>query len=314
MDSGTPGPAACFATVEGDMGAVAQGMQPSFIFELTNSGSSALSIFAVRSSCGCTAVSFPKIIEPGAAGAIELRLNTSGMSGRVRKSVTVESNDERLPNRELWVVASVVPPVLTRPRIVTIDVNCGDAASAVLSLSAGTVKRFKVVAAHVSPGALHVDYSDALLASHEATIRVPQEWSAGKAGTQLLKLRLVIVDEEEVEYAVEVPVHIKTHAIVEIEPANLILEPNNGMGLIEVRPRDHTVCIEDVEVNRGAASVLEAQVSGPPALNGDWVIQVSARDLPEGALPHRSSLIVRVKTSRATYSQEVLVLVARRRP
>jgi len=95
-----------------NFGKVKQGDALSHEFIFTNEGDATLIIQKVSTSCGCTAalVSAEKI-QPGKEGRIEIKFDTRGYGGEVRKLVYVDSNDPGEPHRQLEVAADIeIPP------------------------------------------------------------------------------------------------------------------------------------------------------------------------------------------------------------
>ena len=74
---------------------------------LVNTTDSALSIIEVRSSCGCTAVHYPKQpIEPGDTASLTLVFNPRGRPGRFSKGVAVRLSSQ--PSRTSLIVEGTV--------------------------------------------------------------------------------------------------------------------------------------------------------------------------------------------------------------
>jgi len=99
-----------------DFGKVKQGEVLSHEFVFANEGDATLVIQKVSTSCGCTAalVSAEKI-QPGKEGRIEIKFDTRGYGGQVRKLIYVDSNDPGETHRQLEVAADIeIPP---SPRI-----------------------------------------------------------------------------------------------------------------------------------------------------------------------------------------------------
>lgn len=81
-----------FKTDTIDYGQIAKGSDGVRVFEFTNTGSEALVISDVKSSCGCTVPEKPKgPIAPGETGQIKVKYDTKRV-GPIRKTVTVYSN------------------------------------------------------------------------------------------------------------------------------------------------------------------------------------------------------------------------------
>jgi len=73
---------------------VQAGSVVSHTFVLANDGDQTLLISKVQSSCECIATTLADSdVAPGARTGIEARVNTTGLSGQVEKTIEVQSND-----------------------------------------------------------------------------------------------------------------------------------------------------------------------------------------------------------------------------
>lgn len=99
-----------------DFGKVKQGEVLSHEFVFANEGDATLVIQKVSTSCGCTAaLASADKIQPGKEGRIEIKFDTRGYGGQVRKLVYVDSNDPSEGHRQLEIAADIeIPP---SPRI-----------------------------------------------------------------------------------------------------------------------------------------------------------------------------------------------------
>jgi hypothetical protein len=85
-------------------------------FKVFNKGDSSLKITNVKTSCGCTAVSFDKTVSPGGEGKITLKIKIKGISGQINKTATVYSNDPNSQGEVLTVKASIRESIMLSPR------------------------------------------------------------------------------------------------------------------------------------------------------------------------------------------------------
>lgn len=95
-----------------DFGKVKQGEVVAHEFVFGNEGDATLIIRKVSTSCGCAAalVSAEKIA-PGKEGRIEVKFDTRGYGGPVKKLIYVDSNDPDGAHRQLEIAADIeVPP------------------------------------------------------------------------------------------------------------------------------------------------------------------------------------------------------------
>jgi len=116
-----PGPLAGqeikFANSVHDVGRLKAGKIVEYDFGFTNTGDSLLVVSNVQTSCGCTtAGSWTKKIEPGKAGLIPIRLNSSRIGGPINVSIRVTSNDRLQPSVVLKLQGNVFENIEARPR------------------------------------------------------------------------------------------------------------------------------------------------------------------------------------------------------
>jgi len=99
--------------IDNSVSNVAQALQSDvvdFPFRVGNVGDEALTV-QVKPSCGCTVAEYDKTIEPGKEGVIRAKLDTKGMKGLVRKSLTVLTNDPEHKSTTLWISVNVETPI-----------------------------------------------------------------------------------------------------------------------------------------------------------------------------------------------------------
>jgi len=91
-----------------DFGEVIAGIAVTHTFVLTNAGDAPLVITKVRTSCGCTTTALSKTtLEPGESVELTATFDTTHYSGKVGKSITVESNDPDTPKLVLLITGTV---------------------------------------------------------------------------------------------------------------------------------------------------------------------------------------------------------------
>lgn len=100
-----------------NFGKVYKGQKVEHIFKFENQGKSDLEISKVKSSCGCTAAILTnKIIPPGKTGEIKTTFSTGSYKGKVKKSITVKSNDPGSPNYTLTISGEIAEIISSKPK------------------------------------------------------------------------------------------------------------------------------------------------------------------------------------------------------
>ena len=86
-----------FDKTEYDFGEVNEGDVVEGVFNITNKGKVDLIIMSAKASCGCTVPEWPKeAIVPGGTGEIKFSFNSRGRTGKQSKSITLQTNTEKV--------------------------------------------------------------------------------------------------------------------------------------------------------------------------------------------------------------------------
>ncbi|MDR4498926.1 MAG: DUF1573 domain-containing protein [Candidatus Scalindua sp.] len=100
-----------------DFGKIFKGEKVEHIYKFENQGKDVLKIEKVNTSCGCTAAILSnKIIQPGESGEIKATFNSGSYSGKVRKNITVISNDLNSPEYRLTFSGEIIEEVCVTPK------------------------------------------------------------------------------------------------------------------------------------------------------------------------------------------------------
>ena len=104
------GPEIRFDTKVHDFGEVRSDSKHSHAWSFRNVGDGPLLITGTRPQCGCTAtLQDDRVIPPGGTGTLEITFDPAGLSGSIRKSLAVMTNE--FPERRtlLEIMATVIP-------------------------------------------------------------------------------------------------------------------------------------------------------------------------------------------------------------
>jgi len=108
-ESTTGAPTIYFPETQHDFGKVNEGDKVNYTFNFANKGSSVLTIKDIKTSCGCTAALISQdSLAPGKDGTIKVELDTKNRSGKMSRTVTVNSNDPKDPAKVLTIYADIV--------------------------------------------------------------------------------------------------------------------------------------------------------------------------------------------------------------
>jgi hypothetical protein len=108
-----PAPKISFDSLQFEGGNSPAGTTITHDFQVTNEGDDALLIYEAVPGCGCTVVSFDKMIPPGKTGKITVNLDLyrEWAGQEYYKSVTVISNDPLQPRLRLIMRGTIGAPV-----------------------------------------------------------------------------------------------------------------------------------------------------------------------------------------------------------
>ena len=107
-----------------NFGTIPQGKKVDHVFAIRNAGDAPLNIQRVRPSCGCTAANASSpVIQPGKSGEIKVTFDSANFSGKVGKTVFLDTNDPQNPAFPLTLTGSITEEILFAPR----QLNLGQA-------------------------------------------------------------------------------------------------------------------------------------------------------------------------------------------
>lgn len=110
-------PQISFEHPEFDFGKIFKGEKVEHIYAFENQGKGVLKISKVKTSCGCTAaVLSNKTIQPGEKGEIKATFNSGSYGGKIRKNLTVFSNDAETPQFKLVISGEIIEEVAINPK------------------------------------------------------------------------------------------------------------------------------------------------------------------------------------------------------
>lgn len=98
-------------------GTIPQGKKVNHVFAIRNSGDTPLTIQRVRPSCGCTAANASSpVIQPGKSGEIKITFDSSNFSGKVSKTIFLDTNDPKSPAVTLTLTGAITEEIQIAPR------------------------------------------------------------------------------------------------------------------------------------------------------------------------------------------------------
>lgn len=108
-DASAGNPVIYLTETQHDFGKVNEGDKVNYTFKFVNKGSSNLVIKDVKTSCGCTAALLSQDnIAPGQEGTLKVELDTKNRSGKMSRTVTINSNDPNDPAKILTIYADII--------------------------------------------------------------------------------------------------------------------------------------------------------------------------------------------------------------
>ncbi|WP_243372616.1 DUF1573 domain-containing protein [Geotalea sp. SG265] len=119
-----------------NFGTIVQGEKLHHTFSIKNTGDSPLSILRVVPSCGCTAANASSpVIQPGRSGEIKIVFDSTNFSGKVTKSIALETNDPKTPSYTLTLNGNIIEEIQITPRQVSLgQIKVGSSARSMVTL------------------------------------------------------------------------------------------------------------------------------------------------------------------------------------
>ena len=91
------GPLLKFEDTKQNFGFVRETEMVQLIYKYENKGTQPVIISETKVACGCTVVTYPKIIKPGEKGVFKVNFDTTGKIDRQDRTVTIISNSTNSP-------------------------------------------------------------------------------------------------------------------------------------------------------------------------------------------------------------------------
>lgn len=92
-----------------DFGVVKEGELLVHVFKFKNTGNADLDVMDVKTSCGCTAaILSANLLKPGEEGSLKIEFDTANRFGRVSRTITISSNDQKNSPKVLTIYAEIV--------------------------------------------------------------------------------------------------------------------------------------------------------------------------------------------------------------
>src|SRR5262249_61758154 len=137
-----------------DFGTVEQGASVQHQFPLKNQGRSWVRLEAPTYSCGGTVSDVEgQLLRPGQVGWVGVWLDTTGLSGKTTKTVTLRTTDPRTPTIQLALIGTVLTDLRVTPSTVYLGrIWRGDPARHEIVVSAGRPGKSEYTVSSVETG------------------------------------------------------------------------------------------------------------------------------------------------------------------
>jgi hypothetical protein len=139
-------PTIFFENPDFNFGQIYKGQKVEHIYKFENRGKDILEIKKVKSSCGCTAVILTNdTIPPGETGEIKAIFSSGSLSGNIKKSITVASNDPDTPKYRLTISGEIIKDLIIKPENIDFGlVPIGEETSETITIKSQTAPDFKI--------------------------------------------------------------------------------------------------------------------------------------------------------------------------
>jgi hypothetical protein len=269
---GQAAPRAVAAEPVKDLGTVPKGEKIVHVFQVRNSGASALQIHAAKPSCGCVVAGFDTAVAPGATGRVTVELDTGAFAGPISKSVILETNDPAAASLQLTLNAIVKPYVDAYPAgYVRYNLLQGESAIETVTLYSEDPEPFRILKVESPQPWIKV-----ALRTLEAADRVPNIGRAGQAqhrleislsgdkvGPLAEKIRVTTSSKHQPEYLVSVSGVVRP--TFRVEPTAV----NFGEVARNESAATRTIILRSNNLKTPESFVVTSVVSGVPGLGAE---------------------------------------------
>ncbi|MCX6146180.1 MAG: DUF1573 domain-containing protein [Candidatus Kapabacteria bacterium] len=167
---------------------------------IKNTGNQLLDITKVKPGCGCTTAPLDKDkLQPGEVATIKVELRVTGHPGPVAKSITVSSNDLSNPERNIFLEADLVKPILNDPQYLTFqaDMKVGIEAESKVKITNASPKSVTLSDFVVKPETGICNMTGKKVLAPNESIEVSVKYTPTKAGYISLSLELKTDDADQ---------------------------------------------------------------------------------------------------------------------
>lgn len=145
--------------------------QAKAVFPMRNPGKTPVSIQSVETSCHCaSAKAIPQSLAPGEAGVVEVVLDLTGMSGRLRRTIRVNADDGAEPAM-LGIQLNVTPVVGISPKLVWWNRDAAPAAQGV-TLTLPFPEKTRILSVDTDSSAFEVELIAAAAGAPSREVRI----------------------------------------------------------------------------------------------------------------------------------------------
>ncbi len=268
----------------------ADGPETTHVFTLRNDGDQPLELGEIISGCGCAVSRLRhRLILPGGATTLEIRLNLRGRSGRLEKDITVRSNDPRTPMLRLGILGEVESAFSLAPTAAMFGtVAPGAAATQTVALTFHGAADARVTAVTADAPWLAVSATDAQTGrTWHVTVRTVPPYPAD-ASWLATRVHVETTDPRARSIVLAATATVLREAMV--APAELVLIEG------ETGPVTRYVLIRPGSAGRLRVASVEAP---DPAIRSevrtldDGSLQVSLRGIPAGPALDGKPVVIR---------------------
>lgn len=159
-------------------------------YTFTNLGAYAVTIQAVKASCGCTTTSLKKkTYEPGEGGVINTTFDIGNRRGTQTKRITVSTDDPKKSNRSLVLKVEIPRVVTVKPQLVSWSVD--EAADAkVVDIAAAEGATIEIVEATPSNDRVAIEQKEVAEKTHYEVALSPATTAEKFRGFLRLKVKI----------------------------------------------------------------------------------------------------------------------------
>jgi hypothetical protein len=184
--------------------------------QIKNTGDKTLEITNVKPGCGCTTAPLDKnSLKPGEIATMDIKLNISGNTGKVTKSITISSNDPNNEKKVLYLKAEIIRALMTSPTqyLTYSDITVGKEAVASLKIKNNSNQDVTLSNFEVTPETVTINLKNKVTLKPGQEVELEAKVKPEKKGYLNMTVKMNTTHPDHPEFVIQGYGNVKESAI-----------------------------------------------------------------------------------------------------